>query len=229
MSVKQNGETIKAEIEQICARCGRDPDEINIVAVTKYVSVQTAQEALSAGFVHIGENRAEGLAEKRNSLQGEAVWHFIGSLQSKKVKKVIDKIDYLHSLDRISLAKELDKRLAFGNQLKCFVQVNVSGEESKAGLAPVEVIPFIRELEAYQGVKVVGLMTMAPFVDEPEETRAVFRKLRLLRDEVQALQLAHAPCQELSMGMSNDYQVAIEEGATFIRIGSALVGRESDR
>ncbi|MCM3713117.1 YggS family pyridoxal phosphate-dependent enzyme [Alkalihalobacillus oceani] len=229
MSVKQNGETIKAEIEQICARCGRDPDEINIVAVTKYVSVQTAQEALSAGFVHIGENRAEGLAEKRDSLQGEAVWHFIGSLQSKKVKKVIDKIDYLHSLDRISLAKELDKRLAFGNQLKCFVQVNVSGEESKAGLAPVEVIPFIRELEAYQGVKVVGLMTMAPFVDEPEETRAVFCKLRLLRDEVQALQLAHAPCQELSMGMSNDYQVAIEEGATFIRIGSALVGRESDR
>ena len=136
MSVKQNGEAIQAEIDKLCARCGRDPNEINIVAVTKYVSVQTAQEALTAGFVHIGENRAEGLGEKWDSLQGEAVWHFIGSLQSKKVKKVIGKIDYLHSLDRISLAKELDKRLEHGKQLKCFVQVNVSGEESKAGLAP---------------------------------------------------------------------------------------------
>ncbi|MCM3759371.1 YggS family pyridoxal phosphate-dependent enzyme [Alkalihalobacillus oceani] len=229
MSVKQNGEAIQAEIDKLCARCGRDPNEINIVAVTKYVSVQTAQEALSAGFVHIGENRAEGLGEKWDSLQGEAVWHFIGSLQSKKVKKVIDKIDYLHSLDRISLAKELDKRLEHGKQLKCFVQVNVSGEESKAGLAPAEVIPFIRELEAYQSLQVVGLMTMAPFVEEPEETRAVFRRLRLLKEEVSALNLPHAPCQELSMGMSNDYQVAIEEGATFIRIGSALVGREADR
>lgn len=229
MSVKLNGEAIKAEIDKLCARCSRDPNEINIVAVTKYVSVQTAQEALSAGFVHIGENRAEGLSEKWGSLQGEAVWHFIGSLQSKKVKKVIDKIDYLHSLDRISLAKELDKRLAPGKQVKCFVQVNVSGEESKAGLAPAEVIPFVRELEAYQGLQIVGLMTMAPFVEEPEETRAVFRKLRLLKEEVNALKLPHAPCQELSMGMSNDYQVAIEEGATFIRIGSALVGRESDR
>ncbi|NEU29450.1 YggS family pyridoxal phosphate-dependent enzyme [bacterium LRH843] len=226
MSIKENLANIKQEIKLICEKNGRDVDAVHIVAVTKYVSLETTKKALDTGLVHIGENRAEGLSEKWEVLHDRGTWHFIGSLQTRKVKEVIDKVDYLHSLDRLSLAKEVDKRLEAGRIMKCFVQVNVSGEESKAGLAPHEVIPFVKELSEYKGIEVVGLMTMAPFYDDPKQTRPIFHKLRVLRDEVQALKLNYAPCLELSMGMSNDYRIAVEEGATFIRIGSALVGRE---
>lgn len=226
MSIRENLERIKNEIEQICTEQGRDPESVHVVAVTKYVSVERTKEAIEAGVQHIGENRTDGMNKKQEEIEKECTWHFIGTLQSRKVKEVINNIDYLHSLDRMSLAKEVDKRLDDGKVLNCFVQVNVSGEETKSGLSPDEVIPFIKELEKYKGIRVVGLMTMAPFYEDPEQTRPIFRKLRELRDRVHALNLPHAPCTELSMGMSNDYIVALEEGATFIRIGSSLVGRE---
>lgn len=226
MSVKENLAKIQADINEICGRVGRDPKEVNIVAVTKYVSLETTEAALNAGLSHIGENRAEAAVQKWQALQNRGIWHFIGSLQTRKVKEITGKFDYLHSLDRLSLAKEVDKRLKDGQVMKCFVQVNVSKEESKSGLSPTEVIPFIKELVEYKGIQVVGLMTMAPFYKDPEQTRPVFQKLRELRDDVHSLKLEHAPCTELSMGMSNDYRIAVEEGATFIRIGSALVGRE---
>lgn len=217
---------IEKEIELSCKKGFRNSESVNIIAVTKYVSLETTQKALDYGLIHIGENRAEGAVEKWNALHERGIWHFIGSLQTRKVKQIIGKYEYLHSLDRLSLAEEVDKRLQPGEVMKCFVQVNVSGEESKAGVSPEDVNSFVKQLSQYKGIQVVGLMTMAPYVEDPELTRPIFKKLKELKDEVHALQLEHAPCTELSMGMSNDYKVAIEEGATFIRLGSALVGRE---
>lgn len=226
MTIRENYIHLQKEIERICEARGRDPKSVHVVAVTKYIGIEKTKEAIAAGIKHIGENRSHGFNEKWEAIKDGCTWHFIGTLQSRKVKDVINRVDYLHSLDRLSLAKEVDKRLEKGRVLNCFVQVNVSGEETKFGLKPDEVIPFIRQLEPFQGIRVIGLMTMAPFYEDAERTRPVFRKLRELRDEVKALNLRHAPCTELSMGMSNDYKVALEEGATFIRIGSALVGRE---
>ncbi|WP_088105015.1 YggS family pyridoxal phosphate-dependent enzyme [Halalkalibacter urbisdiaboli] len=227
MTIKEKLTALQTEIEDICNRINRDPGTVHIVAVTKYVSEERTKEALDAGIVHIGENRAESGVEKWEALHERGVWHFIGSLQSKKVKKIIDKFSFIHSLDRLSLAEELDKRCPDGQKVICFVQVNVSGEETKAGLHPEEVVPFIKKLMDFHSIEVIGLMTMAPFEDDPEKTRPVFRELRKLRDHVSALNLKHAPCKELSMGMSNDFRIALEEGATYIRIGSALVGADT--
>ncbi|MGO4887860.1 YggS family pyridoxal phosphate-dependent enzyme [Anaerobacillus sp. MEB173] len=227
MTIKKNLQKIKEQIEVACQRTGRDPNEIKVIAVTKYVSEQTTREALHAGIEHIGENRVDSGLKKMDALGEQGTWHFIGSLQSRKAKEIINKFHYIHSLDRVSLAKEIQKRASENSTVKCFVQVNVSGEESKSGLSPAEALTFIEELSDYPAIQVVGLMTMAPFVDDPEETRPVFRGLKELQDKVQALQLSHAPCNELSMGMSNDFHIAIEEGATYIRLGTSLVGNET--
>lgn len=223
MSVSDNLYEIQQRIDNACTRSGRQSDEITIIAVTKYVSSERAQEAIASGIQHVGENRVEDYKEKYDLIGGQVKWHFIGTLQSKKVKKMIDDFDFIHSLDRLSLAKEIDKR-AENKKISCFVQVNVSGETSKAGLPPDDVVPFIKKLESYEAISVIGLMTMAPMIDDEEELRHVFRKLRELRDSIRHLNLSHAPCEELSMGMSNDYEIAVEEGATFIRVGSSLVG-----
>ncbi|MFA9557376.1 YggS family pyridoxal phosphate-dependent enzyme [Evansella sp. AB-rgal1] len=227
MDVKDNLQHIMKRIEQSCEKVNRKSTEVKIIGVTKYVSIPRASEALAAGVIHLGENRVEEGLEKREALGDKAIWHFIGNLQSKKVKQMIDQFDYLHSLDRLSLAKEINKRAPHGTSIKCFVQINVSGEESKSGINPSDAIQFVTSLKQFEAIEVVGLMTMAPFVENKEETRPVFRKLKELKDTIEALQLPHAPCHELSMGMSNDYEVAVEEGATFIRIGSSLVGNES--
>ena len=224
MSVKENLEGIRTRITEACQRVGRDEKNIKIIAVTKYVSSDTAKEAFEAGICNLGENRDDGLLAKWEVLGDRAVWHFIGSLQTKKVKNVIDKVNYIHSLDRLSLAKEIQKRST--NKVKCFIQVNVTGEESKHGINPSELSRFVEELGEYPMVEVVGLMTMAPFTDDKDVIRKCFRDLRILSKNVQAMKLPFAPCAELSMGMSNDFEIAIEEGATFIRIGSSLVGNE---
>ncbi|WP_010282626.1 YggS family pyridoxal phosphate-dependent enzyme [Bacillus timonensis] len=224
MSVKDNLLVIQENIEQACVRSNRTPDSVSIIAVTKYVSVETAKEAIEAGIQHIGENRDEGLLKKQEEIGNEPKWHFIGSLQTRKVKNIIDKVDYIHSLDRISLAEEIHKRA--NAKIKCFVQINVSGEESKHGISPEKLETFIMELEKLPSIEVVGLMTMAPYTEDRDIIRGCFQKLRKLRDDVQALDLPYAPCTELSMGMSNDFEIAIEEGATFIRIGTSLVGKE---
>jgi PLP dependent protein len=224
MSVSANLAAIKQNIIEVCQRVQRNPADIRIIAVTKYVSIERAKEAYMAGITDFGENRDEGFLRKYEALEGEVTWHFIGTLQSRKVKNVIDKIDYLHSLDRLSLAEEIQKRAT--KPVKCFVQVNVSGEESKHGLPPQEVVPFIEKLKEFPNIIVVGLMTMAPFTDNEQEIRCCFRGLKKLQEEIQALHIPYAPCTELSMGMSNDYIIAIEEGATFIRLGTSLVGKE---
>lgn len=220
--VKVNLELIQKKVAEACERSNRNPEQIHIVAVTKYVPVERAAEAVEAGVHNLGENRDEGLLEKWEVLKDKPTWHFIGTLQSRKVRAIIDKVEYIHSLDRLSLAKEINKRA--GKPVKCFVQVNVSGEESKHGLHPENTIEFIKQLQQYENIQVVGLMTMAPHVDDEQVLRGCFRRLRDLKEEIEGLGLRYAPCQELSMGMSNDYHIAIEEGATYIRIGSALVG-----
>ncbi|MBD8068376.1 YggS family pyridoxal phosphate-dependent enzyme [Bacillus sp. PS06] len=224
MNVAENLAAIEQQISQSCKAVDRNPQDVKVIAVTKYVSIATAEEAYHAGVTHLGENREEGLNEKWSYFGEKFTWHFIGSLQTKKVKKIIDKVDYIHSLDRLSLAEEIQKRAS--QKIKCFVQLNVSGEESKHGIHPDELQSFIQNLEAYPLIEIVGLMTMAPFTEDRDLIRACFHKLKVLQQEVQALQLAYAPCQELSMGMSNDYDIAVEEGATFIRIGTSLVGNK---
>ncbi|MBK3494469.1 YggS family pyridoxal phosphate-dependent enzyme [Viridibacillus sp. YIM B01967] len=219
-----NLQEIQQKIKKVATRVGRQVEDVSIIAVTKQVSTERAIEALDAGLVQLGENRPESLLEKRATITERATWHYIGSMQTRKVKQVINEIDYLHSLDRISLAEEIEKRAS--HIVNCFVQVNVSGEESKHGVLPQEVIPFIEQLVQYSHIRVVGLMTMAPNTENQEVVRDVFRNLKNLQLEVENNGYAHAPCHDLSMGMSNDYEIAVEEGATYVRIGTALVGNE---
>lgn len=213
---------IQQQIAEVCHKVNRDPAEIKIIGVTKYVSNDRTIEAFNAGITHLGENREEGLLAKWDLLKDKPTWHFIGSLQTRKVKNILDKVSFIHSLDRQSLAKEINKRAA--GPVSCFVQVNTSNEESKHGLPPHSAIEFVKELAKYPYIQVVGLMTMAPFTDNQGEIRDCFRALKDIQMEIKKLDLKHAPCTELSMGMSNDFEIAIEEGATYIRVGTALVG-----
>lgn len=219
--ISNNLEKIRIEIEEAKNRA-KVTQDVTVIAVTKQVSSERAQEAIDAGLIHLGENRPEGLLAKKSEINNQAKWHYIGSLQTRKVKQVINEIDYLHSLDRFSLAEEINKRAE--KTINCFVQANVSGEESKHGLSTEDVIPFIQSLEQFDKICVVGLMTMAPNTEDQSIIRNVFKNLKNLQQEVVKLNLPYAPCQELSMGMSNDYEIAVEEGATFVRIGTALVG-----
>lgn len=223
MNVRENFETITREIAETCKQVGRNVDEVKLIAVTKYVSDARVEETIEAGITDFAENRPQNYVERKGKYS-DKTWHLIGSLQTRKVRDVINKVDYFHALDRDSLAKEIEKRAE--KEIKCFVQVNVSGEESKHGLTSEEAIDFIKSLEQYSKIKVVGLMTMAPFVDDEVVLRNCFRELRQLRNEVKGLNILYAPCEFLSMGMSNDYKIAIEEGATHIRVGTALVGSE---
>ncbi|MDN4969381.1 YggS family pyridoxal phosphate-dependent enzyme [Lysinibacillus fusiformis] len=205
-------------------RVNREANNVQIIAVTKEVSVERTQEAIAAGLTHLGENRPEGLNRKLSAIQAHVNWHYIGSLQTRKVKQVINSIDYLHSLDRLSLAEEIEKRAV--KPVKCFIQVNVSGEESKHGLSMEEVLPFVESMKSFTKVEVVGLMTMAPNTEDEALIRTVFKQLKQCQQQIAEQGFAHAPCTELSMGMSNDFEIAVEEGATFVRVGTALVGNE---
>ncbi|MEK5079560.1 YggS family pyridoxal phosphate-dependent enzyme [Solibacillus sp. FSL W7-1436] len=217
----ENLKQIQHQIEIAKQRVNAE-QAVQIIAVTKEVDVNRTEEAIEAGLVHLGENRPEGLLNKRDSINSAVSWHYIGSLQTRKVKQVIDQIDYLHSLDRLSLAEEIEKRAT--KQVKCFLQVNVSGEESKHGLTKEQALDFVKQLEQFSKIEVVGLMTMAPFTEDETTIRQVFKQLKQLQQEVSQLNIPNVPCTELSMGMSNDYEIAVEEGATFVRIGTALVG-----
>lgn len=226
-TLQQRMKKIEDEIQAACDRSGRERQDVTVIAVTKQVSANRTREVIEQGITHIGENRPEGLLSKQESIQSENLtWHFIGNVQSRKVKDIIEQVDYLHSLDRLSLAKEIQKRAA--SPVDCFVQVNVSGEESKSGIQPDDLEKFILQLAEYDKIRVAGLMTMAPFTEDEEWIRTIFRSLCSLRDQIAAKNLEHAPCEKLSMGMSNDYTIAIEEGATHVRIGTALVGTESE-
>ncbi|MGM9986596.1 MAG: YggS family pyridoxal phosphate-dependent enzyme [Bacillaceae bacterium] len=224
MSIAENVAQLTAQIEQVCSRCHRQKEEITVIAVTKTVDVAKTKEVIAAKITNLGENRPIPFLEKVKAITEAVCWHYIGSLQTRKVKDVICHIDYLHSLDRIHLAEEIQKRA--DKVINCFVQVKTSNEESKHGVAPEEVHEFIKQLAAYDKIKVVGLMTMAPYTEDEEVIRACFKQAKRLQEEIKSCHYAHAPCTDLSMGMSNDFVIAIEEGATFIRIGTSLVGEK---
>lgn len=229
MALQDRMRDVEQRIQEACRRSGRRREDVNVVAVTKYVSAATAANAVSQGIRHIGENRWPDSEEKWRLLHGQAVFHFIGSLQTRKVKDVVGRFDYIHSLDRLPLAEEIQKRAAaLDIVVPCFLQVNVSGEASKHGMRPEELDDLAAALRGLDRIRPVGLMTMAPLASEAEETRPVFRRLRQLRDEMNAKGAFPAPLTELSMGMSGDFEVAIEEGATWVRLGSILVGKEEE-
>ncbi|MBL0389467.1 YggS family pyridoxal phosphate-dependent enzyme [Tumebacillus sp. ITR2] len=219
---------IRAEIAGACLRVGRDPEDVRIVAVTKYIDTEQTENVVRAGLTDLGENRLQVALPKMEGMaadvQERVRWHYIGNLQTKKVKDVLPRFDWIHSVDRLSLAEEIQKRAAaIGRPIPCLVQVNVSGEESKSGFAPGEVPAFLQAAREMDFVEIRGFMTMAPVSQDPEEARPVFRGLRELRDEMIARGLLPQTSRELSMGMSGDYVVAVEEGATMVRLGSVLV------
>lgn len=208
-------------MEAACLKAGRKREDVTVIAVTKTKPAEQVEELYRLGYRHFAENRLEGLLEKQEALPQEDIsWHYIGTLQTRKVKQVINRIAYFHALDRPSLAKEINERAE--QPVSCFVQVNVTGESTKHGLSASEAVPFIQSLESFPNIIVVGLMTMAPIDATDVELRQCFKDLKIMQEQVAALNLTYAPCTETSMGMSQDYPVAIAEGATFVRVGSAF-------
>lgn len=220
MSLVKRTNQIRAAIEVAKATVGRK-DQVTLVGVTKYVDLSTTQALVDAGVRDLGENRADKFLEKYAALkEQDIVWHYIGSLQRRKVKDVVDKIDYFHALDSLSLAQEIQKRAT--KPLKCFLQVNVSGEASKHGFAPDQLEEVVLTLVDYDKIVGIGLMTMAPLGASPSQLKEIFARLRQLKDYLQEKQLKTMPLTELSMGMSGDFDIAIQEGATFVRLGSSF-------
>ena len=199
----------------------KDYPNIKIVAATKYLEPKEAEELYNIGIKDFGENRTDAFLEKYELLKDKDItWHFFGVLQARKVRVVIDKIDYLHSLDSLSLASEISKRRK--TPLKCFVQVNVSNDPNKSGIDESKVASFIKSLAKYPNIEVVGLMTITKLTFYEELLEDYFKTMKKLQEEVIALDLPYAPCTELSMGMSNDYMIAAKNGATMVRLGRIL-------
>ncbi len=220
---------VRERIAAACRRAGRSPDEVTLIGVTKTFPVEVVQAARAAGLCDFGENKVQELVEKAACLPGEVNggdvrWHMIGHLQRNKAREVVRRADVFHALDSLRLAETLEKRAADADRvLPCFVQVNVSGEASKFGLDPGAVHYFLDALAPFEHLHIVGLMTLAAPVDDPEEVRPQFRLLRRLQQTYRGAN-PRVDLQYLSMGMSGDYEVAIEEGATHVRVGTALFG-----
>ena len=203
-----------------------DEQDVEMIAVTKYVDSDTIRMLYNLGLRHFGENRTNELLNKQSELadiNDEITWHFIGQLQRRPVRKIINNISYLHSLDRMSLIEEVDKRAE--DLVQAFLQVNVSGEEQKAGFKPEAILRTIKEIKHYPNIKIVALMMMAPPEAEENALHSYFSEMKELQDQIQQLELDYAPCHRLSMGMTADFPIAIQEGATDIRIGRALYNK----
>jgi pyridoxal phosphate enzyme (YggS family) len=210
---------IRKAIGLAAARAGRDPAEVTLLAVSKTFPPQAVEACLEAGHLDFGESYIQEAREKIPLVGGKARWHFIGRLQANKARQAVGLFTAFHALDSLELAAELERRLApLGRSLEVYVQVNVSGEASKSGIPPGELPGFLEGLAAFPSLSPAGLMTMPPFDPDPETARPHFRRLRELRD-------GHAPGKGLSMGMSGDFEVAVEEGATVVRVGTALFGQ----
>ena len=221
MNLKNNTELIFQQIAEASQKANRDLDSVSVIAVTKYVDVETAEALLPLGVHHIGENRVDKFLEKYQALKDRPVtWHLIGTLQRRKVKDVISFVDYFHALDSLKLAQEIQKRT--DHVIKCFLQVNISGEESKHGFSKEALLEQLADLAQLDQIEYVGLMTMAPFEADSDELRTIFKKTQELQAEIREKQIPNMPMTELSMGMSRDYEEAIQFGSTFVRIGTAF-------
>ena len=227
--MKARLEAINRQIAAACERAGRQASEITLVAVSKTFAPARIREAIEAGVRALGENRVQEAAAKIPELaaitaEHKVQWHLIGHLQSNKAWRAVELFDAVHSIDSLNLAERLDHTAGeFGKRLPVFIEVNLGSEESKSGVAPNEVLPLCEQAGKLANLELKGLMAVPPFLDDPEDVRPFFRRLRQLRDE--ARQIGDGgQFNDLSMGMSNDFEVAIEEGATFVRIGTALFG-----
>ena len=228
MDVKDNLKSVQASIEQ-ARQNSCEKQEVTLVAVTKTIDVGPMKEVLKEGVACFGENKVQEILSKYEKFPDTVKWHLIGTLQSNKVKYIIDKVEMIHSLDRISLAKEIDRRAKeIGVVMKCLIQVNISQEESKHGLHNAEALKIREEVaQNFSHIQVLGLMGMAPFVEDAEEARPYFRQLKGLFEEAKNLNLGTGQMKYLSMGMTNDYTVAIEEGSNMVRVGTGIFGKRN--
>jgi pyridoxal phosphate enzyme (YggS family) len=225
MSISLNLEKIRSQIEAAAVSAGRDLSDVRLVAVSKTKPASMVDEAAGAGQLVFGENYVQEFVAKVEEVKSRVEWHFIGHLQSNKVKQIAGIAAMIHSVDRFSLAQEIDRQWGrLGLVCNILIQVNVSGEATKSGTTSEEAKELVRQVAALQNVRICGLMTMPPFFDDPEAARPYFRELKLLAKEIELLGIPGVSMKELSMGMSGDFEVAVEEGATLVRIGSSIFG-----
>ena len=223
MSIAENIAEIRKNMEEARKKSPNPEQPVTLVAVTKTRTPEQLNEVLAAGQNILGENRVQELMDKYDAVNPGADWHIIGHLQSNKVKYIADKVVLVHSLESESLAKELNRRMQeIGHPMDCLVQVNIADEESKFGLAKEEVVPFLEMVSNMPGIHVKGLMNIAPFFEDTEQVRPIFREMYQLFQELKEKQIPGIDMEILSMGMSHDYQVAIEEGANMIRVGRSM-------
>lgn len=226
MSIAENLKRVNERIENACARCGRNPEEITLIGVTKTHGPEIINEGIRAGLKNIGENRVQEITAKYDELEKGAKIHLIGHLQSNKVKYIADKVDMIHSVDSVKLAKEIsDKSIACGRVMDILIQLNISGEESKSGIDPAELDGLLEEISGMKGVFARGLMTIPPLESgNMEKSREIFRKCNKIFVDKRAKIYDNIKIDLLSMGMSNDFEIAIEEGSNIIRVGRAIFG-----
>lgn len=225
--IKDNFADVTERIEKAALRANRKPEEIKLITVTKTIDEERIKEAIAAGAYALGENRVQEAVEKYDCLK-DGELHIIGHLQKNKVKYIIDKAELIHSVESIELVKEIDKRAkAIDKIQRILIEVNVSGEESKFGIKPEEVSAFVKEAAGYKNVRVEGLMTVAPYGAEECELRNIFSSLKKISLDIQAEKIDTVNMKELSMGMTEDFEIAIEEGATMVRVGTGIFGKRS--
>lgn len=220
-----NLELVHQNIKKACETAGRSAGEVTLIAVSKTKPVELLMEAYQAGERVFGENKVQEILDKYDRMPSDVKWHMIGHLQRNKVKYIIDKVTMIHSVDSLRLAQTIEQEAAKKDIcIPVLVEVNVGEEESKFGFRMDEVLPFLEEAAGFPHLKVMGLMTIAPFVEDPEENREIFRKLKKLSVDIEAKNINNITMSVLSMGMTGDYQVAIEEGATMVRVGTGIFG-----
>ncbi len=223
MSIAQNLNTVRQNVQAACGKSGRDANNVKIVAVTKMRTIEQINELVGLGVTDLGENRVQELVEKYDHIRGNVNWHLIGTLQKNKVKYIADKVVMIHSVESLSLAKEIDRQCAKLNKvMDVLVQVNVSGEQTKSGIKPEEAFEFVEQISAFSHICVRGLMTMAPLNAQKDEISGIFAQLYKLSVDISSKKYDNISMDYLSMGMSNDYELAVQQGANIVRIGSAL-------
>lgn len=224
--ISENIENIRKNIDAACKRSGRDPKDVLLLAVSKTVDVDRIKVAVDCGLNSLGENRVQEIMEKYEPMGENVKWHLIGHLQTNKVKYIIDKVELIHSVESIKLAEEINKQAKKHNLvMDVLVEVNMADEESKFGVKPEETKSFIRELALMDNIRVRGLMTVAPNVENGEENRVYFRNMKQLLVDINAKNINNINMDILSMGMTGDYETAVEEGATIVRVGTGIFGK----
>jgi pyridoxal phosphate enzyme (YggS family) len=224
-SIASNVQVIKERIAEAALKSGRKPEDVLLVGVTKTIDVPRIEALIRAGVRDLGENKPQELCSKRAALGSDVGWHLIGHLQTNKVKTVIGKAKLIHSVDSLKLAEEIDKRAAAQSvKADVLLEINIAGEDSKHGIAPDDALAFAESIQHLTSVRVKGLMCVAPYVEEPENNRKYFAKLRQLFVDISEKSFHNIEMTDLSMGMTGDYQVAVEEGATMVRVGTGIFG-----